>query len=153
MGSIRTAADAKRYLEHIMEELERFSEGGPVVTVLNGSRESEITAEILRRALGDRAVTPDVRDVARADMSFTEQTLAMFAFWRKYIEEHGPVAYCFAVTADDLDHWDEVAEAAGIPRATSSRDEDHGLFRRRFEALRGVTSDELGLLEEALNSI
>ena len=144
MSGIHTVNDAKRYIERVCAELETFSEGGPVAAMLSGTPESEVTAAILRRALGERAVIVDAAGIAGADEPLYERILAVWAFWKRYAAEHGPTAYCFGVTEDALERWDRAAEASGADAGGS------GLFPRRYEALRGVSAAELPLLAAAL---
>ena len=154
MGTIKTIDDAKDYIQMISRELEDFSEGGEVVTVVNESRESLITAGLLRHALKKRAVILDIRDLYREGMTPMQHILEVYAFWRRYIEEHGPVAYCFGLTTDDLQEWDEAESEMQRKMTVEAKPEaESGLFARRYEALRGVTTEELSLLVAALHEM
>ena len=154
MGTIKTIDDAKDYIQMISRELEEFSEGGEVVTVVNESRESLITAGLLRHALKKRAVILDIRDLYREGMTPMQHILEVYAFWKRYIEERGPVAYCFGLTTDDLQEWDEAeSEMQRKMTARTNPGAESGLFARRYEALRGVSTEELGLLVAALHEM
>ena len=139
--------DAPKVIES--KELTEFSAGEPVVTVLNGSRESRIVAEILRRALGERAM------ILRMDEDGGEDLLCRIAsayrFWEDFTKEHGRLPYCFALCAEDSEEWDYVQKAAcGGPDAAPGGLPGEGLFSRSFSALCGVSEKELGLVEQAL---
>ena len=93
-------------------------------------------------------------------MSPMQYILEVYAFWKRYIEEHGPVAYCFGLTADDLKEWDEAEselQTKGSARPQQGSilrpEAENGLFARRYEALRGVTAEELDLLVTALHEM
>ena len=147
MGHIHSIDDANRYIERIGAGLERFSEGGPVVMMYDGSPESELGMRIMLRTLGDRAVILTEEEVtgrtAGEEMSAGERILAAYFFWKRYIAERGPVAYCFCTPEEDLREWDEAEAAAGA-------DSGKGLFRRRFEMFRGVSREEIERILELI---
>ena len=150
MSGIHTIDDAKRYIERISKELTEFSAGEPVVTVLNSSRESRIVAEILRRALGERAMILRMEEDGGEDLLC--RIASAYRFWEDFTKEHGRLPYCFALCAEDSEEWDHVQKAAGCggPDAAPDGVPGEGLFSRSFSALCGVSEKELGLVEQAL---